>query len=124
MWSAQSWTAAQAAAATTAVDRLADHGVEGNNMEPNWMTEMILQLPLAQEKAESSMHLLGEHLLAAILFSVVGIVVFSVCLFIMEKITPFSILKEIGEEHNQAVAMIVSAIVLGISIIIAASILG
>ena len=29
----------------------------------------------------------------------------------MEKLTPFSIIKEIGEEHNVAVALIVGAIV-------------
>lgn len=83
-----------------------------------------IALPLAQVEAESSMHLLGEHLLAALLFSIVGVVVFSVCLLVLDKITPFSIVKEIGEEHNQAVALIVSAIVIGISIIIAASIIG
>ncbi len=83
-----------------------------------------IALPLAQEEAASTMHLLGEHLLAALLFSVVGVVVFSVCLLVLDKITPFSIIKEIGEEHNQAVALIVSAIVIGVSIIIAASIIG
>lgn len=95
-------------------------------MEISLMKDMVLNLPLAQApaEAESTMHLLGEHLIAAILFSVVGILVFGVCLFIMEKMTPFSIIKEIGEEHNQAVAMIVSAIVVGISIIVAASIIG
>ena len=79
---------------------------------------------VAQAQAESSMHLLGEHLLAAIVFSLVGIAVFFISLLIMDKLTPFSIIKEIGEEHNVAVAMIVGAIVLGISIIIAAAILG
>lgn len=79
---------------------------------------------LAQEKADSSMHLLGEHLIAALVFSVVGIVVFFVCLLILDKVTPFSIVKEIGEEHNMAVGMIVSAVVIGISIIIGAAILG
>ncbi len=79
---------------------------------------------VAQVKVESSMHLLGEHLLAAIIFSLVGIAFFFISLLIMDKLTPFSIIKEIGEEHNVAIAIIFGAIVLGISIIIAASILG
>ena len=81
-------------------------------------------LPIVPTEPRSNFDILIGHLLAATIFSVVGIVVFFACLLIMEKITPFSIIKEIGEEHNQAVAMIVSAIVLGIAIIIAAAILG
>ena len=41
---------------------------------------------------------LWSHLLAAVVFSVVGIVVFAACLFLTEKLTPFSLIKEIGEE--------------------------
>jgi putative membrane protein len=78
----------------------------------------------APPQAQSSMHLLGEHLLAAVVFSIVGIIVFFVCLLLMEKLAPFSIIKEIGEEHNEALGMIVGAMVLGISIIVAAAILG
>ncbi|MFG0288485.1 MAG: DUF350 domain-containing protein [Rhodopirellula sp. JB044] len=65
-----------------------------------------------------------EHLLAACVFSVVGIVVFVVCLILAEKLTPFSLIHEIGEEHNMAVSIVVAAIVLGISVIIAAAIMG
>jgi len=36
---------------------------------------------LAQEYTETSMQLLGRHLLAAVVFSIVGIVVLFVCLF-------------------------------------------
>ncbi|MGI9471976.1 MAG: DUF350 domain-containing protein [Rubripirellula sp.] len=67
---------------------------------------------------------MGGHLFAAIVFSIVGIVVFFLVLLLMDKVTPFSIIKEIIEEHNQAVATIVAAIVVGISLIIAAAILG
>jgi uncharacterized membrane protein YjfL (UPF0719 family) len=88
------------------------------------MNLLELSVPLAQEEGVSALGLLGAHLLAAIVFSIVGIVVFTICLYTIEKVTPFSIMKEIEEEHNQAMAMIVSAIVLGISIIIAAAILG
>ena len=81
-------------------------------------------LLVAQESRGTSIDMLGEHLLAAVVFSIVGVIVFFASLLLMEKLTPFSIVKEIGEEHNQAVAMIVSAIVVGIAIIVAAAILG
>jgi len=72
----------------------------------------------------TSINVLVEHLIAATVFSVVGIVVFVFCLILAEKLTPFSIIHEIGEEHNMAVSIVVAAIVLGVSIIIAAAILG
>jgi putative membrane protein len=71
-----------------------------------------------------SWSLLLAHLVAAIVFALVGVIVFFAMLLLIEKLTPFSIIKEIGEEHNSAVAIIIGAIVLGMSIIIAAAILG
>jgi uncharacterized membrane protein YjfL (UPF0719 family) len=68
--------------------------------------------------------LLMYHLAAAGIFSVVGIVVLFLAIFLMEKLTRFSITKEIVDEHNTALAIIVGAIVIGVSIIIAASISG
>ena len=78
----------------------------------------------ASSPMQSPMDLLGIHLLAAIVFSIVGVMVFFVCLLLMEKLAPFSIIKEIGEEHNVALGIIVGAMVLGISVIVAAAILG
>ena len=79
---------------------------------------------LLAQAQQAGLELLGRHLLAAVVFSVVGIVVFFVSLLLMEKLTPFSIIKEIGDEHNVALAIIVGAIVLGIAIIVAAAIVG
>lgn len=93
-------------------------------MEISIMKAFEMTSLIAQEPTVGTMQILGAHLIAAILFSLVGIVVFFLCLLLMEKLTHFSLVKEIGEEQNQAVAMVVSAIVLGISIIIAASIFG
>jgi ABC-type iron transport system FetAB permease component len=112
------------AAAGTAVVLTVDHGVEENSMHITSMKAFEMKALLAHDEAIGSMQLLTAHLIAAVVFSIVGIVVFLLCLLLMEKLTHFSLVKEIGEEHNQAVAMVVSAIVLGISIIIAASVFG
>lgn len=92
------------------------------------MVTLNLFFTLAQsqitQSQSSGLDSLGQHLLAAVVFAIVGVIVFFSSLLLMEKLTPFSIVKEIGEEHNTAVAMIVSAIVLGIAIIVAAAILG
>lgn len=82
-------------------------------------------LPLAQVVSdEARTGLMGFHLLAVAVFSVVGIIVLGICLLLIEKLTPYSVTKEIVDEHNTALAIVVGAIVLGVSLIIAASILG
>ena len=81
-------------------------------------------ITLAQASDDLGMALLIKHLIAVVVFSAVGVIVFALSLWIIEKLTPFSIIKEIGEEQNVAVSLLVGAIVLGISIIIGASILG
>ena len=90
-------------------------------------TQILSQLQgftlLAQEEP-SQFAVLSAHLLAVVVFSAIGIVVFIGGLYLLEKLTPFSIIKEIGEEHNVALGIIVGAIVLGISMIIAAAIQG
>ena len=67
---------------------------------------------------------LWMHLLAAIVFSLVGIAVLGISFFLMNKVSPFSIKKEIEEDQNVALAVIMGAVIIGMSIIIAAAILG
>ncbi len=92
-----------------------------NLLEQTWNT----LLPLAQLSLEENKSgLLSYHLMAVGIFSSVGILVLLVCLVLMEKLTPYSITNEIVEEHNTALAIVVSAVVIGVSMIIAASIIG
>jgi uncharacterized membrane protein YjfL (UPF0719 family) len=44
------------------------------------------------------------------------------CFIIIDKITPVDMWAEIVEKHNKALAMVVAAMCLGISIIVAAAI--
>lgn len=83
-------------------------------------------MPLAQMLPEESRTtgLLAYHLMAVALFSVVGIIVLGICLLLIEKLTPYSVTKELVEEHNTALAIVIAAIILGVALIIAASILG
>lgn len=64
------------------------------------------------------------HLLAAVIFSLVGVAVLAICFKLMSKFTPFSIKKEIEEDQNVALAIIMGAVIIGMSIIIAAAIIG
>lgn len=58
------------------------------------------------------------------IFVFIGLVVFAVAFLIVVLVSPFSVKKEIEEDQNTALAIIIGALILGISIIIAAAIHG
>jgi uncharacterized membrane protein YjfL (UPF0719 family) len=57
-------------------------------------------------------------------YSFLGIVVFGISFAIITKIAPFSIRKEIEEDQNVALAVLIGAVILGLSIIIASAVGG
>lgn len=78
----------------------------------------------AVEGEPSAITALLMHVVAAVVFASVGIVVFGFGFWAVTKILPFSMRKELEEDHNTAVAIIAGAMLIGISIIIAAAIQG
>ena len=60
----------------------------------------------------------------SILFALVGVLVFWLSFLIIDKITPYDLWREIVEKQNKALAMVVAAMSLGISSIVAAAIHG
>lgn len=67
---------------------------------------------------------LGHSLVSTLAFSLVGVLVFFVAFWLMDKMAPFSLQKEIEEDENKALALIMSSVVLGIALIIMAALLG
>ena len=63
-------------------------------------------------------------LLTTIIFVAIGLVVFAVAFLIVVLVAPFSVKKEIEEDHNTALAVIIGAIIIGIAMIISAAIQG
>jgi putative membrane protein len=57
-------------------------------------------------------------------FALVGVLVFWACFRIIDKLTPYDLWAEIVEKRNVALAIVVGAMSLGISIIVAAAIHG
>ncbi len=62
------------------------------------------------------------NLINAVVFAILGIIVFTAAFVVMDKVTPYHLWKEIVQEHNQALALLVGAMSIGISIIIAAAV--
>lgn len=67
---------------------------------------------------------LTHPLLLSVVFTVIGVVMFAICLWLIVKIAPFSIRKEIEEDQNIALGLIIGAMILGIAMILSASIRG
>lgn len=63
-------------------------------------------------------------LLNSILYSFIGFVMLTTGFYLYDKLTPWQLFKEIVEEQNIAIAIVVGAMALGISNIIAAAIGG
>ncbi len=65
-----------------------------------------------------------ESILGALIYSLIGIVLFAVAFVIIVKISPFSIRKEIEEDQNTSLGIIIGAVIIGISLIISAAVQG
>jgi putative membrane protein len=62
------------------------------------------------------------YLLNAIVYSFLGIVIFSLAFALIDRLTPYDLWKEICENRNTALAIMVGAMSIGICIIIAAAV--
>ena len=64
----------------------------------------------------------ARPLVDSIVYSIVGTLVLGLSFYVIEKVLPFSMRKEIAEDHNTALGIILGAFVIGLSLIIAAAI--
>lgn len=60
----------------------------------------------------------------SILYALVGVLVFWLAFVVIDKITPYDLWEELVEKQNVALGIVVGAMCLGISIIVAAAIQG
>ena len=62
--------------------------------------------------------------IGSILFALIGVIIFWLCFIIIDKLTPYHLWQELVEKQNLALGVVVAAMCLGISIIVAAAIHG
>ncbi len=63
-------------------------------------------------------------LATTVIFVAIGLVVFALAFLIVVLVAPFSVKKEIEEDHNTSLAIIIGAIIIGVAMIISAAIQG
>jgi putative membrane protein len=65
-----------------------------------------------------------SYVINAIVFSLMGLVIFWLGFRIFDRLTPYHLWKEIIEEKNVALAIVVSGVSIGVCLIIASAIHG
>jgi putative membrane protein len=59
-----------------------------------------------------------------VVYTLFGLLAFGAAFWAIVKISPFSIRKELETDHNTAIAIVISSVIIGISLIIAAALHG
>jgi putative membrane protein len=65
-----------------------------------------------------------KQIVTAVIFAIIGLIFFGLAYLIIVKVSPFSIRKEIEEDQNTALGIVIGSVILGIALIIAAAIHG
>jgi uncharacterized membrane protein YjfL (UPF0719 family) len=67
---------------------------------------------------------LANVLVTALIFVLLGLIIFAIAFFVLDKFLPYSVHKEIEEDQNTSLGIIIGSMLIGIAIIIAAAIHG
>lgn len=63
-------------------------------------------------------------LTTTVIFVAIGLVVFAIAFFIVVLVAPFSVKKEIEEDQNISLAIIIGSLIIGVAMIISSAIQG
>jgi uncharacterized membrane protein YjfL (UPF0719 family) len=61
-------------------------------------------------------------MIAALVYATMGLVIFGLAFLVVDRLTPYHLWKEIIDEKNAALAIVVGAVAIGISIIVSSAI--
>ena len=70
------------------------------------------------------METLVPVVVTTIVFVILGLIIFALAFLVIAKATPFSVRKEIEEDQNVALAIVIASVILGSALIIAAAVHG
>ncbi len=70
------------------------------------------------------MESLVKPLIMTVIFSTFGLVLFLIAFWAIVRMTPFSIRKELEQDQNVAIAVVIAAVIIGIALIVAAGVHG
>lgn len=70
------------------------------------------------------MDLQWKYLVLSLIYSAVGIGIFMIAYKVIEMVMPFDLNKELAEDQNTAVGVLVGSVMLGLALIIASAMHG
>ena len=65
-----------------------------------------------------------RHLVESLIYSAMGLLMFGVAFWVIVRVVPFSVRKEIEEDQNVALAVILASLFVGLALIVSAAIQG
>ena len=70
------------------------------------------------------MNQMADLIVETLAFTLIGLVMFALAFWIIVKVSPFSIRKELEDDQNIALGIVIAAVIIGIALIVAAAIHG
>ncbi len=65
-----------------------------------------------------------KTIVTTLVFTLIGLVFFAIAFWIIVKISPFSIRKEIEDDQNTSLAILIASVIIGIALIISSAVHG
>ncbi len=62
--------------------------------------------------------------ITTLIFSIIGILLFALAFWIIVKAAPFSVRKELEEDQNVALGIVIASVIIGIALIVSAAVHG
>jgi len=66
----------------------------------------------------------GKQLMLTLGYTVIGLLCFGISFGIIVKLAPFSLRKELEEDQNTAIGIVIGSVIIGVAMIVAATVHG
>lgn len=70
------------------------------------------------------MNQLVDLIVTTLAFTLTGLILFAIAFWIIVKVSPFSIRKELEDDQNMALGIVIASVIIGIALIVSAAIHG
>jgi putative membrane protein len=67
---------------------------------------------------------LAKLIVATLAFSILGILLFALAFWVIVKVAPFSVRKELEDDQNIALGIVIASVIIGIALIVSAAVHG
>ncbi len=70
------------------------------------------------------MNQLSDYVVSSLVFVAIGLVLFLLAFWLIVKMAPFSVRKELEDDQNIALGIVIASVIIGIALIVSAAIHG